>query len=113
MIAGAAAFLLSPVGRIVGIGVLAAVVAGGIWKAGYNYASRACQAAALRADLAAARQDLDAARRAEAAARAAADDLEKQKEADDEARRRLEAEIAKRPEGARCGLSHDDAERLR
>jgi cobalamin biosynthesis protein CbiD len=113
MIGTAVAFLLSPIGRLIGIGALALAVAGGIWKSGYNYASRACEAAALRAELAAAQQDLNAEREAAARAKAAIDDLSKQKESDDAAISQLQVELSKRPVAAQCRLDGDDARRLR
>lgn len=61
---GVLAFFGSALGRYAIIALIASVGVGGIWKAGYNYANRACQAAALRAELAAKQKDLDVAKAA-------------------------------------------------
>lgn len=112
MIAAAASFLFSPLGRIVGIGLVVLFVAGGIWKSGYNYASRKCEAAALHAKLEAARIDKEAAEAAAAEAekaRAESDKIaaEERKKVDEYA-----DELRKRPMGG-CALGDDDLKRLR
>lgn len=85
----------------------------GIYQTGRNSARRECQEAALRAERDAALRDLEITKQAASDAERRADDMAKEAAADDKRIRDLEADIAKRPAGNRCGLSRDDARRLR
>jgi len=108
-------FGLSPSALVVG-GIMAAgalVVAGGIWKAGYNYADAQCGAAAARAELAAVRKDQAIEREARAQEQRDLAALKQTKEQDDEKHTTLLAELAKRTPAGRCDISGPDAQRLR
>lgn len=111
MIAAASAllsFVVSPIGRVIGIGLVALAVAGGIWKSGYNYASRKCEAAALRAELQGVRIERDAAN-----ARAERSAVREAELAAIEAQQRdqvaaLQAEIDRQPpQSTKQGAKHD------
>jgi len=105
--------LASSAGAYVVAGGIALALAGGIWRAGYNYAQRGCEAASLRSELAAVRQDLAIAQAAERQAQTAAADLDRQNSQNQEKLRAYETAIQARPADRRCALSADDARRLR
>lgn len=91
---------------------LGMVLIAGVYRAGYNSASRQCDAAALRAELATVRADLANAKTAEADAAKRAGDLETSSKKNQEA---LDALIAFRAKGgvsASCHLDDATARRL-
>lgn len=112
VIGPALAFLTSPLGRIVGVGLIVGATYGaGAWK-GHAVATAKCRAAALQSQLDAAQTDVKAARDAAAAAEQAREDIEKAS-ADDKVRiAQYEDQLRKRP-AASCALGDDDLRWLR
>jgi hypothetical protein len=100
-------FFLGPIGRLVGIGLIAAAALGWAYTKGASNARARCDAAALRAELAAARADLDAAKRAASEAETIGAKL-RAAEAKNMELAHEAARIAKS-----CDLSPADADRLR
>lgn len=104
-------FFNSPLGRIVGAGLIAAAIYGTGYLRGSNKAETRCQEAAVRAELAAAQRDLAIQRAAAEFARKKADELSKAKDDLDQKVSEYEADLQK--QGHRCPLSADDVKRLR
>lgn len=105
-------FFLSPIGRIVGIGLIVAAAYGaGVWK-GHSIATGKCNAAALLSKIDAMNTDLDAATKAADEAEKARSDLAAIS-ADDKLRiEEYETQLRKRPDAA-CTLGDDDIRWLR
>lgn len=106
---GALAFLMSPIGRLIGVGVISLSV--GLWQ-GWSIRDKLCDRAELRSQLAAQQRDLgiqkaatEFAKRQAAALERTAGDLQQKVEA-------YEAERDK-VKGDRCRLTGDDVKRLR
>lgn len=112
VIGPALAFLASPLGRLVGIGLIVGAAYGaGVWK-GHSVATARCRAEALQSQLDAAQTDVRAAQDAAAAAERAREEIEKAW-ADDKMRiAEYEQQLRKRPDPA-CVLSDDDLRWLR
>lgn len=108
----AISFLTSAVGRYVLIGAALVSVGTGIWLNGKNYATRKCEAAALRQQLANKETDLAAANEAAALAAAAAEESEQRARDNKQKADDYEAELRTRPNGA-CALTDDDLRVLR
>jgi outer membrane murein-binding lipoprotein Lpp len=112
---GALALLgLSPLKALmIGSIVLAGLAfVGGVWKSGYNYAQRACEAAALRSKIEAMQTDMRAATEAAASADRARAEIEATSAEDKKRIEQYEQELRKRPAAA-CTLGDDDLRWLR
>lgn len=109
-----AVFGITPAGALLWAGIAAGVLVaiGGVWKAGYNHAHRACEAAALRSKIDAMQTDMRAASEAAAAAERARAELEQESEKDKARIADYEQALRKRPD-ARCALGDDDLRWLR
>lgn len=104
-------FLTSAAGKYILIGAVCAVALFAAHQSGINTATRKCEAAALRQQLANKETDLAAANAAaDALARAMADSDARAKENQQKAND-YEAELKKRPNGA-CALTDDDLRQL-
>lgn len=107
------AFLASSLGRYVIIAIVAGGALIGIRQSGYNAASRQCVAAAQQREVEIKNRDV---RIGELLAKEDERNIAEQakdQEQENAYQRKLEDELAKRPVGARCGLSESDRKRLR
>jgi Skp family chaperone for outer membrane proteins len=112
IVLSAISFLTSAAGRYVLIG---AVIFGALFAArqsGINTATRKCEAAALRQQLANTQTDLNAARTAAEASAAAMADSDARARENQQKANDYEAELKRRPNGA-CALTDDDLRVLR
>jgi hypothetical protein len=111
-ILSAISFLTSSFGKYLMIGAAVVSIGSGIWLNGKNYATRKCEAAALRQQLANKETDLAAANEAVAWAAAAAEESEQRARDNKQKADDYEAELRSRPNGA-CALTDDDLRVLR
>jgi hypothetical protein len=102
-------FFLGPIGRLVGIALIALAALGWAYTKGAASATARCDAAALRAELAAARADLDAAKRAASEAETIGAKLRAAEAKNTE----LSHELSKRPAADACRLDDGDVRGLR
>lgn len=113
MIAAALTFLASGAGRFIAAGLVGALLLAGAYQTGVNAERKRGEAASLRSEVAVLKADLAIASAAALAAEHAERSLAAASLTDQETIDALIAELAKRPAGARGGLSADDARRLR